>query len=301
MKSSRIRSPRTAAVTAVALAAALGVAAPAASAKSESASAATAFSAHADHGSKRPVAAEDLSRNGPYAFTSTTVANSATPGFGAATIYYPTASGTYGGVAISPGFTETQSAVKWLGPRLASYGFVVIVIDTNTTLDDPDSRGTQLLAALDYLTGSSAVKAKVDASRLAVMGHSMGGGGSLAAAKARPSLKAAIPLTPWHTDKTWPEVTTPTLIVGAENDAIAPVADHAEPFYASLPASSAHAYLELNNAGHLATNSDNPATSIQSVAWLKRFVNGDTAYSSYLCPGPTPGSAVEEYRSSCPF
>ncbi|WP_231635273.1 poly(ethylene terephthalate) hydrolase family protein [Luteipulveratus halotolerans] len=297
MQSSLMRAPRGV-VAALALAAAVGLTAPAASAH---APADRATGAPAAAAKPRATAGEDLTRNGPFVYTSTTVADASTPGFGAATIYYPTAAGTYGGVAISPGFLETQSAVKWFGPRLASYGFVVIVIDTNSTMDDPDSRGTQLLASLDYLTGSSAVKGKVDASRLAVMGHSMGGGGSLAAAKARPSLKAAIPLTPWHTDKTWPEVTTPTLIVGAENDTIAPVADHAEPFYASLPASSAHAYLELNNVDHSATNSDNPATSVQSVAWLKRFVNGDTAYSSYLCPGPAPSSTVQEYRSSCPF
>ncbi|MDE9364708.1 dienelactone hydrolase family protein [Luteipulveratus sp. YIM 133132] len=283
-------TPRSAAAAVALSAAVVGVAAPAGPASASVV--------------ERPqtLAADNPARNGPYAYTSTTVSDAATPGFGAATIYYPTSTtGTVGGVAISPGFTETQSAISWFGPRLASHGFVVITFNTNSGLDSPDSRGAQLLAALDYLTGSSAVKAKVDPSRLAVMGHSMGGGGTLAAAKSRPSLKAAIPLAPWHTDKTWPEVTTPTLIVGAENDTIAPVADHAEPFYTSLPANAEHAYLELNNASHSATNSDNPATSVQSVSWLKHFVNGDTSYDSYLCPGPAPSSTVEEYRSTCPF
>lgn len=297
MTSSLTWAPRVAAVAALALSAAIGVAAPATGAPAAVAPAAATLT----KGKPGATTAEDLTRNGPFAYTSTTVSDAATPGFGAATIYYPTAAGTYGGAAISPGYTETQSAISWFGPRLASHGFVVITINTNTTLDNPDSRGTQLLSALDYLTGSSSVKASVDASRLAVMGHSMGGGGSLAAAKTRPSLKAAIPLAPWHTDKTWPEVTTPTLIIGAESDGIAPVNSHAEPFYESLPTSAEHAYLELNGAGHNATNSDNATTSTQSVAWLKRFVNGDTAYNSYLCPGPAPSSAVEEYRSTCPF
>ncbi len=73
-----------------------------------------------------------------------------------------------------------------------------------------------MLAALDYLTEDSSVRSRVDSSRLGVMGHSMGGGGTLEAAKDRPSLKAAIPLTGWNLDKTWPEVRTPTLIVGAD-------------------------------------------------------------------------------------
>ena len=242
-----------------------------------------------------------LERNGPFAYTSLTVADAATPGFGAATIYYPTDTTlpALGGVAISPGYTETQSAVAWFGPRLASHGFVVITFNTSSPYDQPAARGTQLLAALDYLTGASAVAARVDASRLAVMGHSMGGGGSLEATKTRPSLQASIPMTPWHTDKTWPEPTTPTLVIGAENDSIAPVSSHAEPFYTSLTGAAEKAYLELNRASHSVTNSDNATTSRLTVAWLKRFVDDDTRYDQFLCPPPS-GTAIEEYRATCP-
>lgn len=248
--------------------------------------------------------ASALQATGPFAYASYTVADASTPGFGAATIYYPTdvSQGTFGGVAISPGYTETQSAISWFGPRLSSHGFVVITFNTNSGFDQPAARGDQLLAALDYLTGSSAVKDRVDASRLAVMGHSMGGGGSLEAAKDRPALQATIPLTPWHTDKTWPEIVTPSLIIGAERDAIAPVANHAEPFYESEAATLQKAYAELNEASHSATNSDNAATSRLAVAWLKRFVDNDTRYSQFLCPAPTtPSVEFEEYRSTCPY
>ena len=243
-----------------------------------------------------------LQTTGPLAYASFTVSDWWTPGFGAATIYYPTdtSQGTYGGVAISPGYTESQSAVSWFGPRLASHGFVVITFNTSSPWDQPAARGDQLLAALDYLTRSSSVRSRVDASRLAVMGHSMGGGGSLEAAKKRPSLQATIPLTPWHTDKTWPEVVTPSLIIGAERDTVAPVGNHAEPFYTSQPATLQKAYAELNEAGHSATNSANAATSRLSVAWLKRFVDNDTRYAQFLCPPPvTPSAELQEYRSTC--
>jgi alpha-beta hydrolase superfamily lysophospholipase len=241
---------------------------------------------------------------GPFAWAQTSVANTATPNFGAATIYYPTstAEGTFGGVAISPGYTERQSAISWLGPRLASHGFVVITFDTNSLYDQPAARGDQLLAALDYLTTTSSVRTRVDASRLAVMGHSMGGGGALEAAKDRPSLKATVPLTPWNTDKTWPEVVSPSLIIGAENDTIAPVASHAVPFYNGMTTVSEKAYLELNDAGHSATNSPNTTTARHSIAWLKRFVDVDTRYSQFICPGPTPSQtgAVSVYSNTCP-
>jgi alpha-beta hydrolase superfamily lysophospholipase len=256
------------------------------------------------HGPDPTVAALQAT-SGPYAVSQTTVADASTPGFGAATIYYPTttAEGTFGGVAIAPGFTETQSAISWLGPRFASRGFVVITFNTNSSLDQPASRGTQLLAALDYLTGSSSVKTRVDASTLAVAGHSMGGGGTLEAAKARPSLKAAIGLTPWDSDKTWPEITTPSLMIGAQNDSVAPPSQHAIPFYNSIPASTKKAYLELAGADHFAPNSPNTTVGAEGVAWLKRFVDGDTRYSPFLCPSPSaaPAGAVSQYLSTCPF
>ena len=245
--------------------------------------------------------AADLERNGPHPYTSFTVADGATPGFGAATIYHPTTTGTFGGIAISPGFTGTQSSVSWYGPRLASHGFVVITIDTNSRYDYPPARATQLLAALDYLTGTSAARDKVDAGRLAVMGHSMGGGGSIEATNTRRTLKASIPLTPWHTTKSWPGVQTPTLVIGAESDTVAPVSSHAIPLYEGLTGASEKAYLELDNASHSVPTSPNALISRFSIAWLKRFVDGDTAYDVFLCPPPAAGTTgISQYRSTCP-
>ncbi|NEC33134.1 alpha/beta hydrolase [Streptomyces rubrogriseus] len=239
---------------------------------------------------------------GPYSVADTSVSSLAVTGFGGGTIYYPTSTsdGTFGAVVIAPGFTAYQSSIAWLGPRLASQGFVVFTIDTNTTLDQPDSRGRQLLAALDYLTGRSSVRDRIDSARLGVMGHSMGGGGTLEAAKSRPSLQAAIPLTPWNLDKSWPEVSTPTLVVGADGDTIAPVASHAEPFYSGLPSSTDRAYLELNNATHFSPNTSNTTIAKYSISWLKRFIDDDTRYEQFLCPLPRPSLTIEEYRGNCP-
>ncbi|MET9161318.1 alpha/beta hydrolase [Streptomyces parvulus] len=239
---------------------------------------------------------------GPYSVADTSVSSLSVTGFGGGTVYYPTSTsdGTFGAVVISPGFTAYQSSISWLGARLASQGFVVFTIDTNTTLDQPDSRGRQLLAALDYLTERSSVRGRIDSSRLGVMGHSMGGGGSLEAAKSRPSLQAAIPLTPWNLDKSWPEVSTPTLIFGADGDTVAPVASHAEPFYSGLPSGTDRAYLELNNATHFSPNSSNTTIAKYSISWLKRFIDNDTRYEQFLCPLPRPSLTIEEYRGNCP-
>ncbi|MCO8275797.1 alpha/beta hydrolase [Actinoplanes sp. TRM 88003] len=253
-----------------------------------------------ERGPDPTVAALDASR-GPFAVGTENV-SSLVSGFGGGTIYYPTStsSGTFGAVAISPGFTATWSSLAWLGPRIASHGFVVIGIETNTLLDQPSSRGSQLLAALDYLTRSSSVRSRIDTTRLAVAGHSMGGGGSLEAARTRPSLQAAVPLAPWNTTKTWSTLRVPTLIIGGESDTVAPVSSHSIPFYNSIPSASEKAYLELNNASHFFPQSVNTFTGRLAVAWLKRFVDNDTRYDQFICPGPSSVS-VSDYRNTCPL
>jgi pimeloyl-ACP methyl ester carboxylesterase len=254
-----------------------------------------------ERGPNPTVAILEASR-GPFATAQQSVSALSVSGFGGGVVYYPTSTseGTFGAVAISPGFTASWSTIDWLGPRIASHGFVVIGIETNSVLDQPASRGDQLLAALDYLTRSSSVRSRIDASRLAVAGHSMGGGGSLEASLDRPSLQAAVPLAAWNATKSWSRLRVPTLLIGGENDSVAPVADHSIPFYTSIPAATEKAYLELDNASHLFPLSANAPTGRQMVAWLKRFVDDDTRYDQFICPGPG-GGAVSDYRSTCPL
>ena len=237
---------------------------------------------------------------GPYAVSEKAVRSAS--GFGGGDLYYPTSTsdGTFGVVAVSPGFTASKSTMAWLAPRIASQGFVVFNIDTNTRSDQPASRGRQLLAALDYAVNDSTVGSRIDRTRQAVIGHSMGGGGTLTAASERPALKAAIPLTGWHGTKNWSRVQVPTLVVGAENDSVASVRSHSEPFYESLGGEKA--YLELAGASHFAPNSNNTTIAKYSISWLKRFVDNDARYDQFLC-GANVGSdrAISEWQDTCPF
>jgi predicted dienelactone hydrolase len=254
-----------------------------------------------------------LERNGSFATRSTTVSRLSASGFGGGTIYYPTASGSYGAIAVSPGFTAYQSSISWIGERLSSHGFVVITIDTITTSDQPESRGNQLKAALDKVvslsrTSSSPLYNKVDASRLGVAGHSMGGGGTLAAARDNPSYKAAVPLAPWHTTKSWSRVSVPTLIIGGSTDAIAGVALHSIPFYTSLPSSTKKAYMELSGEGHFYPQlpSNYPIVGRYMISWFKRFMDSDTRYSPFLCGAQHQADLrlfgpFSDYRENCPY
>ncbi|RZS45049.1 dienelactone hydrolase [Herbihabitans rhizosphaerae] len=224
-------------------------------------------------------------------------------GFGGGTIHYPTdtSQGTFGAIAVAPGFTESESAIAWYGPRLASQGFVVITISTNGLWDLPASRADQLLAALRHVTDASQIKSRVDRDRLAVMGHSMGGGGSLIAARNNPALKATIPLTGWNPNTSFSDLKVPTFVVSAQNDFIAPDGSHSRPFYQSLPASLNKAYMRLAGVGHMAPVNPNVTIAKYSISWLKRFVDNDTRYSQFLCPLPTGDPKIAAYEGTCPL
>ncbi|MFJ7178397.1 hypothetical protein ACIQXA_18770 [Streptomyces massasporeus] len=105
-------------------------------------------------------------------------------GFNGGKISYPkdTSQSTWGAVAAVPGSTATWAAEgAWTGRWLASFGFVVIGIDTDSPDDFDTARGTQLLAALDHLSQKSPVRDRVAPGRLGVLGHSRGGGGAISA------------------------------------------------------------------------------------------------------------------------
>ncbi len=254
-----------------------------------------------------PTSASLNATAGPLSVSTSSVSSFAARGFGGGTIYYPNATGQYGVVAISPGYTARQSSIAWLGRRLATHGFVVITIDTNSTLDQPPSRATQLMAALNHVVNNanSTVRSRVDASKQAVAGHSMGGGGALIAAQNNPTLKAAYPLTPWSVSKNYSSVRVPTMIMGADGDSIASVATHSRLFYSSLSSNVSKAYGELNNASHFTPNFTNTPIGRYAVTWMKRFVDSDTRYSPFLCGAPHDSYATrtvfDRYEDNCPY
>ena len=257
---------------------------------------AVAAPAFADEVGQAPTA-QNITGDGSFAVTSSAI-SSTVPGFGGGRVYYPTATGRFPVVAISPGFTARWSSISWLGPRLASWGFVVVGIETNSVFDQPESRGDQLLAALNWAvnSGPSAVRSRVDPNNRGVAGHSMGGGGSLEALSSDSTglVKAAVPLAPWNTDKTWGEVSEAVFIVGGENDSVAPVNNHSIPFYNSL--SGPRTYLELNNASHFFPQSPNASASRAIVSWFKRWLSNDTRFTPFTC-GFT-GTAVSDFRTT---
>ncbi|MEY4561633.1 MAG: hypothetical protein RLZZ618_910 [Pseudomonadota bacterium] len=231
-----------------------------------------------------------LEKNGTYTVRNFTISGLGN-GHGGGTVYYPTnAPAKVGVISIVPGYLSYQNSINWWGPRLASHGFVVVTIDTNSIYDQPDSRSTQQLKALDQVialgnSSSSAVYNKIDGTRTGVMGWSMGGGGSLASAKTRPSIKAAAPQAPWYATENFSAVTVPSLIFACQSDTVAPINSHAVPFYNSMTR-NAKQYLERSNGAHSCFNSANATASLKGISWMKRFLDGDARYVGFACNNP---------------
>ncbi len=267
---------------------------------------------------ENPTVASLEADDGPCGYDTINVSSSVS-GFGGGTIHYPTeGDGPFGVVAVVPGFVSPESSIRWWGPRLSTHGFVVITIATNSGFDSPESRATQLRAALNYTisqsnSSSSPISGLVDTTKQAMMGWSMGGGGTLIGAADSANdpipLKAAIPQAPYETGSNdFDEIVTPTLILACENDGTAPVSQHASPFYNRIPSSTPKAFLEINGGGHSCANSGNSDEDLlgkYGVAWMKRFMDDDTRYSKFLC-GPEhdddlQGNDISEYRENCPY
>ena len=243
--------------------------------------------------------ATNITQNGTFATTTATVPASVA-GFGGGTSTYPTSttSGTFGAIAFAPGYTATNASYTWVGPRIASHGFVVFTINTDSRFDFPSSRATQLQNALNYLVNSSVAASRIDRNRLAVGGHSMGGGGSLIAADRNDALQAATPLQPWNSSTNFSGVSVPTAIVGAQNDSIASVSSHSLPFYNSIPAASEKALVVVSGASHGLGTTLNTIQARTMLVWLKRYVDNDTRFDPFVCPLVTSGAS--DYRNTCP-
>lgn len=245
-----------------------------------------------------PTFASITAATGPFAITSKVIKVST---FGQYTVYYPTSApqGKYGVVSIVPGYFARWSQMSWLGPRIASQGFVVIGIDTTSLGNFPAARGDQLKASIATVSKDAAVAAVGDFSRVAVAGWSMGGGGALEVA-ATTGVKAVIAIAPTNQllPNNFNQITEPVLFLAAQNDTLAPPAS-VRGFYGTVTGEKA--YQEFANDDHFFTTRASGLQAAPMISWLKRWVDDDTRYTFWLCPGPSVGPFISAAATTCPY
>jgi dienelactone hydrolase len=225
------------------------------------------------------------------------------PDYSGATLYYPVdAIPPFASIAIVPGYVSLESSIQDWGPFLASHGFVVMTIGTNSLFDNPYNRRDALLDAIvtiaeENTRAGSPLAGSIDIDRVAVGGWSMGGGGAQLAAAADPTLKAVVALCPWLDGQITSadlDHAVPVLIFSGENDAIAPPAFHADIHYDYTPETTSKLLFEIDNAGHSVANSptggDDYVGKI-ALSWLKQYLVGDSCYCPLLLDTPSMASA----------
>ena len=200
--------------------------------------------------------------------------------FAGAMVFYPLTLSfdpPNGAVAFVPGFRAPASLYAWWGPALASLGYSVFILETNTPTDALAARADAIIAAVDFIksenqNSTAPVANKIDLEKIAIMGHSMGGGASLiAATQLGDDIKAVIPLALYCCEPgqsfsgDYSSLTVPVMIVASAEDKVAPPADHAKLLYDSIAGSKT--YVEFASGDHMFVSN-----SGEEKAALSRFV-----------------------------
>jgi dienelactone hydrolase len=220
----------------------------------------------------------------------------ADPVFDSSLIYYPlNASPPFAITALSPGFVNVKEDVDWWGPVMASHGFVIIVISPTDALDFPAQRADDLEAAIALLKAEntrsgSPLLGKLEVNRAGLMGHSMGGGGTLlVAARSGSKYQAAVAWEPYANPISLDTslISAPTMILAGEFDLVAGANDMAWPFYQKIPSTTEKAYAEFAGLGHNTPNNvgDIPDRELHArwtLAWMKMQLEDEARYDMYV-------------------
>ena len=216
-----------------------------------------------------------------------------------------------GAIAFSPGFRAAAENYEWWGPTLASLGYNVFIFNTNEPTDGLAARADALVALVDFIKAENAnpdspVTNKIDVDKIALMGHSMGGGAALAAAdRLGDEVGAVIPLAAYCCEPggsfegDFSSLTAAALVIASAEDTVAPPAEHARMLY-DLLGSENKVYMEFAAGDHMFPANGGPEHETMgrtTLAFLKVYLDGveslaeqvnspDDAerFSTYLAP-----------------
>ncbi|MFF5185851.1 alpha/beta hydrolase family protein [Streptomyces sp. NPDC000345] len=160
----------------------------------------------------------------------------------------PVAAGSHPGLAFGHGFFQAVTQYESLLKHYASWGVITVAPKSQGGLFPSHSAfADDLNAALTWLTtqnstAGSRFAGAVSTSRLAVSGHSMGGGAALVAAGRNPAVKSVTTLAAAETNPSAVSasgsLSIPVQYVGGSADSIAKVADNQQKMYDAKPSAT---------------------------------------------------------------
>lgn len=242
-----------------------------------------------------------------------------------ATVFTPASTGNHALVVLSPGFQMQRTQYTSYAKHLASWGFKVILetyAESGFSIDH-----AKVAADIKGVIDWGLMQPNVDATRIAVAGHSLGGKLSTFAASLDPRIKAVVGWDP--VDSNNPSVVPEKMsslhaavaVIGETTNgtggiggmSCAPSADNFQKFYAAAPSPAYE--LTVAGADHMDWL-DNPncgftcsactagtadpelsrkATRRLNVAWLRRYLFDDTAMDTWLDTPPESGLTVQRH------
>lgn len=233
-------------------------------------------------------------------FTKCTYTPPASSGYEAASVWYPCNSGNakLAATTLTSGYTGTYSAISYLADHLVTHGYIIFAMTPNNRYGNNASwtsahkAGIAMLKSENTRTGTKTrpnpIRGKVDATRLQIMGHSKGGGGTLlAAADFGSGIKAAQAIEPYmdfsyNLSKTRAKI---NCITGTQDSIASP--GQVIAMYNSLPDSVDRTLMYFLGMDHMVFTSTGNATqkarsSKYITAFMKYHLDGNSAYRTYL-------------------
>lgn len=264
--------------------------------------------------------ADDPANTGPttYTMSTATISGSAQGRSLTATVFSPMGGGAL--VIMSPGFQMARTQYTSYAKHLASWGFTVVLTDYADSGFSIDHN--KCAADIKNVIDWGIAQPGVDATKVAVVGHSLGGKLSTYAATLDARIKAVVGWDP--VDSNNPSVVPEKMtsiqaaiaVVGETTNAsgggmpCAPMAENFEKFYAAAP-SPAYS-LTVAGADHMdwvddpscfvcgfcTAGSASPelartVTRRLNVAWLRRILFADTTMDAWLDTPPESGLTVQ--------
>jgi dienelactone hydrolase len=165
--------------------------------------------------------------------------------------------GPYPTVVFAHGFVMAPDDYEGLAEAFVEAGYVFVSIGTEQGFMPSHEAYGQDLAFVAHEISNNAVEGVLDGAfdgRIAIGGHSMGGGASWLSAESNPPVDAYVVFAPAETNPSaiaaGASIEVPALVVSGTGDAVTPPATQHEPIYAAAVNSPCRAFVSITDGGH---------------------------------------------------